>query len=194
MRQRVLKRAGVEEAPPWSDDLEVMESGNFYHAAHAARLKRAGALAVDEEGTTMSEYALKDEHTSGRLDFLVRHEGELCLVDLKTTAQSSFEYRKRENAAQPHHMMQLCRYYLKLAGTPNKPDFGMIVYIGRDYGNKLEFPVQWTEELLRDTMKDITDEVTAWQIWEDRKELPDELPLENKKGKIILGMLQLAGM
>src|SRR3990167_7413681 len=128
-RQRVLKRAGMEEALPWSDDLEVMESGNFYHAAHAARLKRAGALAVDEEGTTMSEYALKDEHTSGRLDFLVRHEGELCLVDLKTTAQSSFEYRKRENAAQPHHMMQLCRYYLKLAGTQNKPDFGMIVYI-----------------------------------------------------------------
>ena len=60
----------------------------------------------------------------------------------------------------------------------------MIVYIGRDYGNKLEFPVQWTDELLRDTMKDITDEVEAWQVWEAQKVLPAELPMEkDKRGK-----------
>lgn len=180
LRQRVVKRARlVEPMPPLEDGLMVMEIGSLVHEAIQKRLISAGAVPVEDV-----EIVDRDEHTSGRSDFIMDMSDEVSpdagffLHELKTTAHSAFKFLEIEGVKHGHKL-QAIRGWIKMKKKEKYKNLrGIIItYISREYGNVKSFGIIPTDDLIAECLADIAAEEAAWGTYQETKELPPEIAI-----------------
>ena len=171
LRQRVLRRSGAEAAPLQGDDLRNFGFGHMVHEMIQSALLAKGAIPL-ENGEPLMERSTRTSNGGGTYDCLVDldGDGQLTLMDIKTCSVFAFQHLKTEGA-KPNHMMQVCRYWLKLNDRYKIRDV-RVYYIEKNQGWSREFGIPMNEKLIHETLADMTAEQQAWAEFTQNGTLP----------------------
>jgi len=126
-----LKFAGKYKNTFNNRSKKFMTLGNLIHSQWKDYLSKAKILIADEQrvNTSLFDFSLR-----GRIDFLINHEGEKEIIELKTTGLSNWSSLVEPD---PFHLAQLVTYMWLL-----ELDHGYVVYVDRDSLDFKSFPVK----------------------------------------------------
>lgn len=133
-----------------SDDaisIDRMQAGTDGHERIQKRLEE-GPLDVEIEANLRME----DPPLNSYCDAVVRTEGKVIPLEIKTVSDMAFEARKTSLKPAHYHMTQLLLYMHML-----ETDEGVILYENRDSFKKLAIPVYMTDEY-----KQYIDDIIQW--------------------------------
>jgi CRISPR/Cas system-associated exonuclease Cas4 (RecB family) len=130
-----------------AQSISVMEAGTDSHERIQEAFRRAGILQEKE-----LELITTNPPTRGFVDAVIDFDGEPVVVEVKTTNNSNFTYRKGTNTPTPYHRYQILIY---MHGLNIKK--GALFYENRDSGEILIIPIE-----LDSKNKEILDEALEW--------------------------------
>ena len=113
-----------------------MLNGTAAHERLQQAMEAAGMLVAKE-----IEVVYNNPPVFGFCDADIKIDDEPVLVEIKTTKQESFSYRKTANNAAKYHLEQLLMYMYML----NRPK-GILLYESKDNHELFAVLVEWTEE------------------------------------------------
>lgn len=129
------------------ESVAVMDAGTSSHERIQDAFERAGVLVEKER-----ELITDDPPTRGFVDAIIELDGEKIVVEIKTTNDNNFTFRKNSNTPTPYHRYQLLTY-MKALGI-NK---GAFFYENRNTGEILIVPIEMDEK-----NEGIIDEAWDW--------------------------------
>lgn len=160
------------------ENLDAFDVGNAIHKHYQEKLAKLGVLAAHE-------LYMESGTLSGHSDGLLWLDGQLVILDIKSTAKNLTEGTKKDGSAKKcliepdtHHVAQVYGYQKLYWDMGIMPKLGKILYISKDNRRgveKREFDIELTPETYIKVAKEIAELDMYWKA----KKLPDPLPVED---------------
>lgn len=134
------------------------EDGHLAHYWRQRAIEFMGVLVKDE-----GEIIIEDLHYRGHFDLVVMLADGLTLCDIKN--QNSKAYKDRQKIpgkVLPDHKRQLGSYFVFLRKIMPELKNARMYYVNRDTGEREEIIVLFTEEYLKDIIKELEDLNYYW--------------------------------
>lgn len=208
-RRAVLNRAGIEGNPFDAITLRKFWMGESIHAAFQGLIEKS----FDKEGVEVlgNEVEVRDQAFSvaGRIDTLVKVEGDIEVWEFKSAASRSFSYG---DFPREDHILQVGIYLTFPATCQGKHDtslqgklefdFGCdhcnasvdeppgkmplpqrarLIYFSKDDARTQEFVIEPTPELIGKVKETLARLTEAYEQYKADGTLPDPIPLVEKK-------------
>ena len=146
-------------------DVANMTNGIISHERILGKAFAGSGILIDTE----FDLRESDPPIYGKVDGLVKWQDEEVVVEVKTTNEMVFEYRKRTNKPKAGHVIQLLIYMKVL-----KKAKGVLVYENKNNHELLAIPVQINENYIN-----WIDQAFEWmrvvrKAWEEK-----QLPMKN---------------
>jgi CRISPR/Cas system-associated exonuclease Cas4 (RecB family) len=182
-----------DNASPY--DVANMDNGTMAHERILGTAFKNSGILID------SEFELKNEDPPiyGKVDGLVRWQDEDVVVEVKTTNEQVFEYRKKTGKPKAGHIIQTL-IYMKLL----KKSKGVVVYENKNNHELLAIPVsindyyiQWVDNLftwMREVRKAWEDKQLPMKNYRSNSKICKGCPLQKECAKAEAGTIKIASL
>jgi CRISPR/Cas system-associated exonuclease Cas4 (RecB family) len=171
-----------------------MTNGTLSHSRIEAAFKNSG-ISINSEFKLFHD----DPPIFGYVDNFIQWKGDEIVVEVKTTNNEVFEYRKRTNKPKMGHVVQLL-IYMKIL----KKSKGILVYENKNNHELLVIPVEvndhyraWIDmafQWMRDVRKAWEDKTLPTKNYRSNSKICKNCPIKKACGEAGVGVLKIASL
>jgi CRISPR/Cas system-associated exonuclease Cas4 (RecB family) len=171
-----------------------MTNGTLSHGRIEAAFKNSG-ISINSEFKLFHD----DPPIFGYVDNFIQWKGDEIVVEVKTTNNEVFEYRKRTNKPKMGHVVQLLIYMKVL-----KKSKGILVYENKNNHELLVIPVEvndhyraWIDmafQWMRDVRKAWEDKTLPTKNYRSNSKICKNCPIKKACGEAGVGVVKIASL
>lgn len=179
-RRHYWQRLDIDPDPDYEINQEAFDVGNAIHELYQKRLRQAGVMVAHE-------LYMESDSLSGHSDGLLYIDGELRVLDIKSTAKNlvpgftkSGKAKRCLTEPEPWHIAQVYGYQKLYWDMEIKPMVGSILYISKDNRRGVDM-AEFEFPLTEDTYLQVQNEVSKLDDYWESKTVPPKEPCNYAK-------------